>query len=408
MAEMIPNFILKFFGRKRIMKKIISLALSLALMVSGTLVFAADNLETNKEEKAEESAKTLKTYTLSLDEAVKMAFTDNLQLAAVEFKKQSNEISLKGAKETKASLKHTTDAAGKLGIGLTASSQTALVRQGYYVDLYSSQADLAKDELVQVKNKISYDVTEKYYNYKLAERLLEVYKNSEELAKANYETIKKQYELGAAAKVDLESAEAGVKQAEASAEAFARNLELSAESLAISLNVDYPCNFVLTDGLSFVPFESDLEKDIKQAEEKRYDIKALKENERLSESYYTIVKNTFTDASADAATAKSTYLQAKYTTENGIKNIKLGIKNTYNSVLSAAKDIEIAEINVDICKQKHEAGRLKYEMGMITDSELTSLMNDYITAEVNLEKAKLSYKLATSKYGYEITEGISN
>lgn len=390
------------------MKKIISLALSLALMVSGTLVFAADNLETNKEEKAEESAKTLKTYTLSLDEAVKMAFTDNLQLAAVEFKKQSNEISLKGAKETKASLKHTTDAAGKLGIGLTASSQTALVRQGYYVDLFSSQADLAKDELVQVKNKISYDVTEKYYNYKLAERLLEVYKNSEELAKANYETIKKQYELGAAAKVDLESAEAGVKQAEASAEAFARNLELSAESLAISLNVDYPCNFVLTDGLSFVPFESDLEKDIKQAEEKRYDIKALKENERLSESYYTIVKNTFTDASADAATAKSTYLQAKYTTENGIKNIKLGIKNTYNSVLSAAKDIEIAEINVDICKQKHEAGRLKYEMGMITDSELTSLMNDYITAEVNLEKAKLSYKLATSKYGYEITEGISN
>lgn len=390
------------------MKKHLSLVLALALAFSGISAFAAAENGEETAETAVKESKDAKTYTLNLEQAIKLAMTDNLQLEAVEFKKQSNDIAVKGAKETKASLKHTTDAAGKLGVGLSASSQTALVRKGYFVDLYQTQAELAKDELVQVKNKISYDVTEKYYNYKLAEKLLEVYKNSKELAQTNYETIKKQYEQGAAAKVDLESAEAGVKQAAASAEAYERSLELSAESLAIALNVDYPCNFVLTDGLTYTPFESDLEADIKQAEEKRYDIKALKQNERLAESYYTIVKNTFTDASADAASAKSSYLQSKYSTESGVKNIKLGIKSTYNSVLSASKNIEVCEINLDMCKQKHEAGKLKYEMGMITDSELTSLMNDYITAEVNLENAKLTYKLAAEKYGYEITEGISN
>lgn len=376
------------------MKKILSLALAALIAFPAISAFAAED--------------KVKTYTLSLEDAKKMAYTDNLQLQAVEFKKQSSDISLKGAKESKSALKQRTNAMGKLGIATAASTQVGLVRNGYYVDLFESQSELAKSELVQVQNKISYDVTEKYYNYKLAERLLEVYKNSGELAKTNYETIKKQYELGAAAKVDLEGAEAGVKQASAAAEAYERGLELSAENLAISLNVDYPCNFVLTDTLSFVPFESDVENDIKEAEGKRYDIKALKENERLSERYYTIIKNAFTDLSADAANAKSSWLQAQYTAESGIRGIKLGIRSSYNSVLSAAKDIEIAEINLDVSKQKHEAGRLKYEMGMITDSELTSLMNDYITAEVNLEKAKLAHKLAVEKYGYEITEGISN
>lgn len=376
------------------MKKILSLALAALIAFPAISAFAAED--------------KVKTYTLSLEDAKKMAYTDNLQLQAVEFKKQSSDISLKGAKESKSALKQQTNVMGKLGIATAASTQVGLVRNGYYVDLFESQSELAKSELIQVQNKISYDVTEKYYNYKLAERLLEVYKNSEELAKTNYETIKKQYELGAAAKVDLEGAEAGVKQASAAAEAYERGLELSAENLAISLNVDYPCNFVLTDTLSFVPFESDVENDIKEAEGKRYDIKALKENERLSERYYTIIKNAFTDLSADAANAKSSWLQAQYTTESGIRGIKLGIRSSYNSVLSAAKDIEIAEINLDVSKQKHEAGRLKYEMGMITDSELTSLMNDYITAEVNLEKAKLAHKLAVEKYGYEITEGISN
>lgn len=376
------------------MKKILSLVLAAIIAFPAISAFAEED--------------KVKTYTLSLEDAKKMAYTDNLQLQAVEFKKQSSDISLKGAKESKSALKQKTNAMGKLGIATAASTQVGLVRNGYYVDLFESQSELAKSELVQVQNKISYDVTEKYYNYKLAERLLEVYKNSGELAKTNYETIKKQYELGAAAKVDLEGAEAGVKQASAAAEAYERGLELSAENLAISLNVDYPCNFVLTDTLSFVPFESDVENDIKEAEGKRYDIKALKENERLSERYYTIIKNAFTDLSADAANAKSSWLQAQYTAESGIRGIKLGIRSSYNSVLSAAKDIEIAEINLDVSKQKHEAGRLKYEMGMITDSELTSLMNDYITAEVNLEKAKLTHKLAVEKYGYEITEGISN
>ena len=376
------------------MKKILSLVLAAIIAFPAISAFAEED--------------KVKTYTLSLEDAKKMAYTDNLQLQAVEFKKQSSDISLKGAKESKSALKQKTNAMGKLGIATAASTQVGLVRNGYYVDLFESQSELAKSELVQVQNKISYDVTEKYYNYKLAERLLEVYKNSGELAKTNYETIKKQYELGAAAKVDLEGAEAGVKQASAAAEAYERGLELSAENLAISLNVDYPCNFVLTDTLSFVPFESDVENDIKEAEGKRYDIKALKENERLSERYYTIIKNAFTDLSADAANAKSSWLQAQYTAESGIRGIKLGIRSSYNSVLSAAKDIEIAEINLDVSKQKHEAGRLKYEMGMITDSELTSLMNDYITAEVNFEKAKLAHKLAVEKYGYEITEGISN
>ena len=341
----------------------------------------------------------IRTYTLSLEDAKNMAYTDNLQLQAVEYKKRGYEIAQSAAALTKKENKD-------IPVAVTTMSSGLLVKKGYYVELYKSQVELAKMEFEKVKAQISYDVTEKYYNYKLTERLVKTSETSSKIAASNLDIVKKQFELGLATRLDVDGARAAYEGAKAVEEGYKRGLELAKESLKISLNINEPCNFILTDEIEYKEFESDVDKDVEAAMATRYDIKGLKENERLAEMNYTIMKNSLTDAASDTSTARSNYYQAKYNLENSTKLIKLGIRSAYNNIISAKSNMKIAEINVEINRQKHNAGKIRYEMGMITNDTLTGIMNDLSQSEIDFENAKLTYKLAVEKYGYEITVGL--
>lgn len=392
------------------MKKIIC-SLIAASMITGTAAFCAEDAaaeETAAEEVAveetvaEEAAaenEEVRTYTLSLEEAKEMAYTDNLRLEAIQYKKQGYDIALSSAKLKKGKNKNTEYSVSTQSAGL-------LVKKGYYVELYGSQSELTKLELEMVKNQISYNVTEKYYNYKLTEALVKTCETSSEIAASNLETVKKQFELGLAAQIDVDTAEAAYMGAKAKEDGYKRSLLLAGEDLKIVLNIEEPCKFVLTDSIDCPEFESDVEADVEKAMETRYDVKSLKENTRLAELNYTIIRNGLTDAAADTSNAKSSYAQAQYTEDNSIKNIKLGIRSAYNNIISAKSSMDIAQINVEIYRQKYKAGKLKFEMGMITNDELTSIMNDLSESEIEYEKTKLTYKLAVEKYGCEITIGL--
>jgi len=210
------------------MKKIVSMLLILA--ISFSLCTAYANTEKTDVSKQAEIVNTLNegnVYTLSLEEAKKLAYTDNRQIAAVELKKHSYDLSVDSARLNKKAMKYNEYN------NVSSSTAGVLVRKGYYVELYRSQSELAKKELEKVKAKIDYDVTEKYYNYKLTERLVEVCKTSYELAKTNLEVVKKQFDLGLAAQIDIDSASAVCEQAKAAAENYERTLDIVEENLFI-------------------------------------------------------------------------------------------------------------------------------------------------------------------------------
>ena len=370
-----------------------------AVMISSAYSVYAIETENIGEDTTSLEKKEIRTYTLSLEDAKKMAYTDNLQLEAIEYKKRGYEIALDGAKRTKGAYKD-------MPVSVSSASSGLLVKKGYYVELYRSQIELAKLEEQKVKDKISYDVTEKYYNYKLTEALVKTSETATKIAASNFDTVEKQYELGMVTKIDVDGARAAYEGAKAQEEGYKRGLVLAAEDLKIVLNINDDCQFVLTDDIEYTEFESDVEKDIENATKTRYDIKSLNENERLSEMNYTILRNSLTDSAADTSNARSTYVQAKYTRDNSTKLIKLGIRSAYNNIISAKSNMDIAKINVEINRQKYNASKLKYEMGMITNDALTTIMNDLSKSEIDYENAKLSYKLAVEKYGYEITVGL--
>ena len=60
----------------------------------------------------------------------------------------------------------------------------------------------------------------------------------------------------------------------------------------------------------------------------------------------------------------------------------------------------------EIDLKEYDAAKLKYELGMITNLELTSCINDLYSSQVNYANAKLGYRLAVEKYKYEITIGL--
>ena len=135
-------------------KKAISILIS--LFVLSISVYANEPVTTVNDTKND----TIITYTLTLDDAIKMALTDNPQLNACLEKKEDTKIQLKSARETKA------DYRDLKNIPISTAYELVYIKNGYYVHTYENMLKLADFEYKQIEAQIAYKVTEKYFNLK--------------------------------------------------------------------------------------------------------------------------------------------------------------------------------------------------------------------------------------------------
>ncbi len=363
------------------MKRI--LCLILCFMFAGIYVYADENIS---------------TYNLSLEQAIALAKENNPQLEVIETRKTAADIALKAAYISQSDVKNTPVIFG--------DTQTPLVKKGYYVEAAKTNIDLLKVEQQQIESKIAYDVTEKYYNYILINKLVSIADNSLKLANDNLDIVKKYYELGMVAQLDVKTAEANVTKAGFAKDSYLRNSELAKENLKISLNIAEPCNFVLTDGITTEEYSSDVDADISLAMETRYDVAALKASNELAKLNFEIVSIYNLPNTASHNNAKSDMLLNDYNFNNNKRLIGLGIRNTYYNILSAKESLTSATTDFEIKQLEYEVAKVKYEVGSITNTQLMQAQNAMSAAEVQLENAKLAYLLAVEKYKYEITIGL--
>lgn len=364
------------------MKKIFCLFLSLMLC------FVSVYAEESKSE----------TYTLTLKEAIDMGLKDNPKLLSIEITKHSNEINLDAANINKLTYKE--------AIISTAAYEVAYIQKGYYADMYKMLIGLNELEAEQVKRKIAYDVTESYYNLKLSESLCKVTEDAYNLAKSNLSDVTKRYELGMIAKLDLENAKLSVEAVKNTLDTYKRNYELAKENFKINISLDgKDCEFELPDSIEVSEFEVNADEDIKKALETRYDVTALKENYRMAQLYFNYTK-ALTPNSAKYQTAYSDLITKEYNYTHNKKLIALSMKSCYYNALNAKDSLSTAITSADIAKQRYDIAKLRFENGMITNSELTGALNDYLSENIKLENAKLTYKMATEKYYAETTIGL--
>lgn len=339
-------------------------------------------------------------YKLSLQDAITLAVSQNPELQVCDIKLSSLNVSLDAARLSRKSIKDST-------ISISSGLTSAYVKDGYYVDMYESQIRLGKLEKEKIQNKIAYNVTEKYFNYKLTERLIRTTEQSYSLALENKNTTDERFKLGLVSQIEVDNAAVALEQSRVAVDNYKRSFDIAKEDLKIALQLDdEDCSFVLTDDIDFADFESDVDADVAAALETRYDTVALREAAALEKRYFEITSKYTAPNTATYNSAHSDYIQSDYNMTNNTKQIALSIRSDYNNVLSSKDSLKIAEQNLAIKKQEFSAASLRHEMGMMTNMQLTSVLNDLAQYEINVENAKLKYKLAVIKYQYNTTIGL--
>lgn len=395
---------------RRMFAKACALATALSLIVGGIPVSANETAESTAEIEAIDRQR--EEVVLSLKEAIDLALENNAQLKANDASIKSAILALDVVNEQTKEYKKTEKDISKIpgasmAVNISNGLEQAYLKHGYYVDAAQVGYDLALMQKEQTMASVAYDVTEKYYTVKLMEELIKISETGLQIARENEEIVKKNYELGYVSELEVKNVESSVKSTTFSLEANRRNLEIATESLLIALSLDQSdVSLVLTDEITLPEIPENYEEKIENAMETRYDVTALKKSKDIKEKYFEITSMYMSDKTSAYHTAYSDSVTAEYTYDNSSKLIKLSMKNDYASILSAKDAVTTAENTLEIKNIEYESSKIKFEMGMITNLELTSAMAELDSAKVQLENARLSYLLSVLKFEYNTTIGI--
>ena len=363
-------------------QKCLTIIVALLLIMTSTAAYAEDV-----------------TLNIGLQDAINMAMKDNPQLVSAETKIEDAQRQHEEAKRDRK------EATGP--VRLPSGISLAFVKNGYYVDQAAIGIECAKREKAKTESNMAYDVTKKYYSVKLAESLYNSSAAAYNLAVENKSSVDKSFELGLASGIDVSNAAYAVAQTKAACSSSERNLALAMENLKISLQVeDMDTELILTDGIDYIPFQANITEDIQKAMETRYDIYSLKSVRDQALRYKDVTGLLLGIKSSEYSSANQSFVQSEYTYTNTKKMIGLSIKSSYNEILNAADSLNLAEQNLNLKTQEYDIAKVQYEIGMLTNSQLTATLNAMTSAKIELENAKLTYKLAVEKYGYEITTGL--
>jgi hypothetical protein len=87
------------------------------------------------------------------------------------------------------------------------------------------------------------------------------------------------------------------------------------------------------------------------------------------------------------------YNVAKWNVEMKENQVKYNIEKAYFDILQVEKELEISEENLSLAKKQHEHGKLRYELGMISQQQLLALEFNLSQAQSGYDSANMYYEL---------------
>ena len=344
------------------------------------------------------------TYTLSLEDAISLAMTENPQLIANDYTQNANKININTAKSNRNSVKKS-----MASVPLAYSSATTIeqlcARNGYYVTAAQVQYDLSVLEEDRIIASVSYNTTSAYYNVVLMDMLVKAAKDSYDLALKNKIVVDAQYNQGLISQIAYDNASIAVDGARCELEAYELNRDIAMRNLKNQLNIKPDSTVILTDTIETQEFTSDVEADVKAAMESRYDLTGAKKTLELSVEYLDI-SDAFTISSAVYNTAYADYVTKEYQYKTACEGVELAIRNEYNTIITNHSSMEIAGRTYNMKLSEYDAAKVQYDLGLITNLELTDKINELYKSQIAYSQAKLNFRMAVEKYKYDITIGL--
>lgn len=379
-------------------KRIITTMLALSIMTIPMNSYAKEAVEEVKQTKVEEQVKKEKlNMNLSLEQAIEIAIENSQELEINKVDIEVKEIEKKEAKYKEKKYDRLNFSLGTV--------------EGFLLDenMMSTQAKYALEEEIlktdYIKEDIKYRVTNAYYGVLKAKENLDAVNSNVEDIKRNYNIIQKKVELGVASKSEEIMSEVSLNEAYTNREKAKEDLEMA--NRGFKMVIDYPLDaqVKLTSNFKQQEFDTNLDEDIETAYEKRFDIIQLQNSYDLVKLDFETNKKVYTPNTFVYKYKEQSIAKVKSLLDNIKKNIEFDIRNKYDSIQSAKKQIEIANANIVKAKEGLRLRELAYNAGTGIQLEVKEAQTQLFNANLALSNAISNYNLKILEYNKAVNIG---
>lgn len=275
--------------------------------------------------------------------------------------------------------------------------------------LYPLQAQNQLDELKWERQNevkvLKVEATKLFYQYIFKQQELDSQSKIIDKAQKEFDIAKKKVEVGDQNSLSLNQSENDLSLAKQKLE----TLKVEKTGIQMKINSLLQSDLAQAIEVKAEPLE------ISEYTNKDLDSVISKQKE----SGHSIVKlqNTYTETKTNyytesyAVGISGTREQLEYTLmeqENSIKDekaaVELKIRSDYNSLLNLKADIEISKLTYDLNVKLYAISETKYQIGLLSLSDLLKTAGDKETALTNYNKARLAYVSAVMDFKMYIEE----
>ena len=367
------------------MKRIFAGILLISIMITTPLISYGDNIST-------EGIKSL-----SLEKAIEEGIKNSSQLKINDLEIEAKKVELSEARYQEKKYKKS-----DFSIGTVEGFQLDANMLSKKAEFALEEEKLKKDYIIE---DIKYNVTRAYYGVLQSEDYLKVTNSNLENIQRNRDIIKKKFDLGTVSKSDLLMADIALNEGKTNAEKAKEDLERTTRALNMVLNYPLDTKLKLTSNFKEETFTANLDEDIEKSYTSRFDMIQLQHNYELVKLDFktnaiVYTPNTFKYKYKETSVAK----MEKLLHDSKI-NIEFDIKEKYDTIKSAEKQIELSKANVEKAKEGLRLRELSYNVGMGTMLEVKEAIVQLYNAELAVSKAISTYNLAVLEYNKAINLG---
>lgn len=355
---------------------------------------------------------TGEAISLDLEAVIEHVFTTGSAIELAEINKKSDYAISRGYAETYTTVQDTLDFLSSIGLAAASAAGLSGSVSGIDAKIAQLTRDFARDNLesnYQAElNAIEKAAVELYYNTLSAQEYYQVAKEDLAAKKLTLSNVRKKYNLGAAARIDLMSAENSVTEANSAlASAYAG---YNSAKMNFNMQMGYPLmqEIILSEELkaSDLPVVN-LDKAVASALEKRNEVGSAEFAFNLQKTIFENSKLTKGYASSEYKKGEVAYLNAKRQVDQIRPLMQMDVLVKYMGLIQKKMAATAAESTVALAKEAYRIAQLTYNAGMSTFADLEDAEVTYNKSKISRISAVTDLALALYDFEYATSEGTT-
>lgn len=272
----------------------------------------------------------------------------------------------------------------------------------------SAKFALEEEELKKeyLEKDIKYNVTLAYYGALQAMDYVNITKNSLENIQKNNDIINKKFGLGLVSKSDVLMADIALNEAKMNMEKTNEDMQKAFRALNMVLNYPLDTKLKLTSGFEQETFTADLGEDIENAYETRFDMIQIQHNYELVKLDFETNAYKYTPNTYQYRYKENNLLKIENLLKSSKQNVEFDIRNKYDSINSAYRQIRLADANVEKAKEGLKITEQLYDVDMATIQDVKESIVHLCGAELAHSGAVSNYNLAILEYNKAVQFGV--